>query len=250
MNKMLFIFIAFIVFSSDSFSQTPVISYKTITEKDPAKFYFIQAVYPQIDFGEEALMGLRGIASDVNYMFDTVVTNMITCFKNEVSEAVNKTSMNGLVSSLDISANASVISGNILSADIKEFSSVIANAHPVTLIHSYNYSFESGGLLSSISDLFRPGSDYVKYISEYCINELRMNAQKQGYTDIDDMIKSGASADANNFSVWNVNEDSLIITFNPATVYPHVFGIQKVSIPLANMTDMINPKGPLSFMFR
>ena len=80
--------------------------------------------------------------------------------------------------------------------------------------------------------------------------DLKMNAQRNGYTNINEMIETGASPDVKNFSVWNLSEDMLNITFNAYQVAPYVFGIQSVSIPLSNMTNMINPEGPLSFMFR
>lgn len=175
---------------------------------------------------------------------------MIKRFKDEVYGMQNNTAMNGMGSSLEITGSASVISGTVLSAQMKEFSAVIGMAHPVTLIHSYNYSIIYDSLLLNIADLFRSGSDYLKFISDYCIASLRENAMKNGYTNIDEMITDGASPDINNFCVWNLTEDSLILTFNPAQAAPYVFGIQTVPIPLSSMTDIINPEGPLSFMFR
>ena len=101
-----------------------------------------------------------------------------------------------------------------------------------------------------MSDLFLSNSDYLNYISSYCIADLRSYAQKEGYNNIDDMIIQGASPDIKNFDAWNITIDSLVITFNPYQVAPYVFGIQTVSIPLNNMLNMIDPNGPLAFMFR
>ena len=231
-------------------SQTMKVVFKSFSENSKELSYFISANYPQADFGPEALMGLRGVENDINYGIDTIVNNMICGFKNSVSEMPNNTAMNGLGSSLEITGNASVISGTIYSAQIKEFSAVIGMAHPNTVIRSYNYCINSAGLLSDFSVLFLQQSDYLKYISDYCIAELKSNAQKYGYSNIDEMIETGASPDLNNFNTWNISEDMLLITFNAAQIAPYVFGIQTVSIPLINMTNMINPEGPLSFMFR
>lgn len=250
MRSLLLPLLIFSLIASNCYTQTMSINYKTLSEKNQELNYIINALIPQINFGQNALMGVRGIASDINSSLDTAAEGMIKKFKDEVSGMQNNTAMNGTGSSLEITGSASVISGTILSAQMKEFSAVIGMAHPVTLIHSYNYSIIYDSLLLNIADLFRTDSDYLKYISDYCIASLRENAQKNGYTNIDEMITAGASPDLNNFCVWNLTEDSLILIFNPAQAAPYVFGIQTVQIPLSNMTDLINPVGPLSFMFR
>lgn len=236
--------------SFNLFAQSMNITYKTVTDKSEGMNYGISATYPQVDFGPEALMGLRGIAQDINNSLDTTLNGIIQNFKNEVSQLTNKTAMNGMGSSLEITSTAEVISGTLLSAKIKVFSSVAGAAHPITIIYSFNYSTTNIGLLSSMSDLFLSTSDYLNYISNYCIADLRAYAQKEGYTNIGDMIIQGASPDIKNFNTWNITIDSLVITFNPYQVAPYVFGIQTVSIPLNNMLSMIDPNGPLAFMFR
>lgn len=253
MKKILSAYILFFMLAAmqeNLTAQTMNISYKTITGEDKDEHYIINAVIPQVDFGPEALMGVRGIAEDINTSLDTIAEGMIQKFKNSVSELTNKTAMNGMGSSLDIKSAANVVSGTLLSVRINEFSSVIGMAHPVTTFHSFNYSTVTDKFLLSISDLFKEDSDYLKYISDLCIADLRENAIKNGYTGIDDMIKSGAGPDLKNFSVWNITDNTLIITFNPSQTAPYVFGVQTVHIPLFYMTEMINPKGPLSFMYR
>ena len=250
MKKLSALLLIFFILPLSIHSQTMKVVNKSFSENDKKLNYYITADYPQADFGPEALMGVRGISDDINNGIDTIVINIISGFKNSVSEMTNHTAMNGLGSSLEIKGDASVIAGTIFSAQIKEFSAVIGMAHPNTIITSYNYCITSGGLLTDISGLFLHQSDYLKYISDYCKMDLKMNAERNGYTNINEMIETGASPDVKNFSVWNLSEDMLNITFNAYQVAPYVFGIQSVSIPLSNMTNMINPEGPLSFMFR
>ncbi|MBK6773060.1 MAG: DUF3298 domain-containing protein [Ignavibacteria bacterium] len=250
MKKLSALLLIFFILPLSIHSQTMKVVNKSFSENDKKLNYYITADYPQADFGPEALMGVRGISDDINNGIDTIVNNIISGFKNSVSEMTNHTAMNGLGSSLEIKGDASVIAGTIFSAQIKEFSAVIGMAHPNTIITSYNYCITSGGLLTDISGLFLHQSDYLKYISDYCKMDLKMNAERNGYTNINEMIETGASPDVKNFSVWNLSEDMLNITFNAYQVAPYVFGIQSVSIPLSNMTNMINPEGPLSFMFR
>lgn len=243
----LIMFISFI--SLNLFAQTMSITYKTVTDKSSEMNYGLTATYPQVDFGPEALMGVRGIAQDINNSLDTTVNGFIQNFKNEVSQLPNKTTMNGMGSSLEITSTAEIISSTILSAKLSVFTSVAGAAHPITIIYPFNYSTTATGLLK-ISDLFIPGSNYLDYISSYSISDLRAYAQKEGWTNIDEMIVQGASPDEKNFNSWNLTGDSLVITFNPYQVAPYVFGIQTVSIPLSNMLNIIDPMGPLAFMFR
>ncbi|MDQ3020233.1 MAG: RsiV family protein [Bacteroidota bacterium] len=246
MKNLLLIFIISSIILPCANSQTMNITYKTITDKNPD--YSINATYPQIDFGPEALMGVRGIAQDINNALDTMVSQIINGFVNEVSRLPDKI-VNGNGSSLGITSEAYVSNGTLLSAHITDFSSIAGAAHPLTTIHSFNYSIIASGILN-ITNLFLSNSDYLNYISNYCITQLREYAQKEGYTNIDEMITGGASPELKNFNTWSIKNDNLEIKFNPYQVAPYVFGIQTVSIPLSNMTSMLNPKGPLSFMFR
>lgn len=229
-------------------AQTMNVTYKTITDKNSDMNYTVNATYPQIDFGPEALMGVRGIAQDVNNELDKMISQMISEFAGEVSQLPNKT-VNEKGSSIGITSEAFVSNGTFFSAQMTKFTSLAGAAHPLTTFTTFNYSIISTGILS-ISNLFLSNSDYLNYISNYCITQLREYAQKEGYTNIDDMITGGASPELKNFNTWSIKNDNLDIIFNPYQVAPYVFGIQTVSIPLSNMTSMIDPKGPLSFMFR
>lgn len=228
--------------------QTMKIDYKTISDNNPEMQYSVTATYPNIDFGPDALMGVRGIAQDINNYFDKMVNGIIQDFIKQVSVLQEKT-VNGTGSSLQITGLGWISNGTLLSAELTIFNNVAGMAHPMTTKTTINFLDNGEGPLK-LQDLYLSNSEFSKYISDYCINELRAYAQKEGYTNIDDMIIGGASPDLKNFSEWTIKNDSLNIIFNPYQVAPYVFGIQTVSIPLSSMTALINPKGPLSFMFR
>ncbi len=229
-------------------AQTMNITYTAITKNDPTLNYTVNATYPQVNFGPDALMGARGNATDINMSIDTMVNNIITSFANEVAQMPNKT-VNGIGSSLGITSQASVVNGLLLTGQLTEFNNIAGMAHPMTTIHSFNYTSDGAGPIP-LSALFKPDSDYLNYISTNSIQQLTAYVLKEGYTNVNDMILKGAAADAKNFTQWNIKDDNLAITFNPYQVAPYVFGIQTVSIPLSSMLSMIDPKGPLSFMFR
>lgn len=229
-------------------AQTLNVTYSTITKSDATLNYTINATYPQVNFGPDALMGVRGIAQGINMSIDTMVNQIIQSFTNEVSKMPDKT-VNGIGSSLGITSQASVVNGMLLTGQLTEFNNITGMVHPLTTIHTFNFTGDGQGPLP-LSSLFKPDSDYLNYISTNAIQQLTAYAQKEGYTNINDMILKGAAADAKNFQEWNINNDNLVITFNPYQVAPYVFGVQTISIPLSNMLSMMDPKGPLSYMFR
>jgi hypothetical protein len=230
-------------------SQDMTISYKEILKNNDRLSSEIAASYPQVDFGPDALMGVRGIASDINADVERIVNGMISDFESGVNELEHKT-INGNGSQLDISSDASVTGGSLFSARLTKFSYYAGAAHPMTIISTFNYSTFAYGEIDSIGKLFRTDSGYLKFISNYCITKLREHAVKEGYDNIDDMIVDGASAKEENYKNWYVESDSLVIIFNPYQAGPYVMGIQTVSIALSEMTAMIDPKGPLEFMYR
>ena len=174
---------------------------------------------------------------------------MVSDFEKGVNELENK-SINGNGSQLDISGVASVSGGTLFSATFTKFSYYSGAAHPMTTITAYNYSTIAYGEIDSLGKLFRKNSDYLGFLNGYCNSKLREIARSEGYDNIIDMIDEGTSAKEENYRNWYVENDSLRIVFNPYQAGPYVMGIQTVSIALADMNAMIDPKGPLEYMYR
>lgn len=246
--KLITIFILSLLLSFDTFAQTMSVNYKSLDFNNSQLNYSIKATYPQVNFGPDALMGVRGIAGDINTFFDTTVSAIIKDFEHQVSELPQK-SIDGQGSSLEITGSAWVTNGSLLCTEVTVFYYLVQMAHPNTTLTTYNFLVNGEGPLT-ISGLFKPDSKYLSFISSYCIRELTAKADKDGYSNTGDMITSGASPDEKNFSNWTVENDSLNIIFNPYQAGPYVMGIQRVSIALSDLTSMINPEGALSFMLR
>ena len=224
------------------------ITYKNEIDKNEKLNYMTDVTYPQVDFGPEALMGVRGIAQDINTAINESVQNYIESFKTQLEE-IKGDSKEGESNSFKITSEAEITGGTLLSVKFTMFSDISGMAHPMTNDSSFNYSTISTGQLV-LKDLFREESEYLKFISAYSQKELEAYAYSQGNENIFDMIKLGTSPDANNFKVWNIKNDSLSITFNPYQAAPYVFGIQEVKISLSEMLSMFDKTGPLEFLFR
>jgi len=224
------------------------ITYKNEIDKNEKLNYMTDVTYPQVDFGPEALMGVRGIAQDINTAINESVQNYIESFKTQLEE-IKGDSKEGESNSFKVTSEAEITGGTLLSVKFTMFSNISGMAHPMTNDSSFNYSTISTGQLV-LKDLFREESEYLKFISAYSQKELEAYAYSQGNENIFDMIKLGTSPDANNFKVWNIKNDSLSITFNPYQAAPYVFGIQEVKISLSEMLSMFDKTGPLEFLFR
>ena len=89
-----------------------------------------------------------------------------------------------------------------------------------------------------LQDLFDPGADYLKVISDYCIQELK----RQNVLEWD----TGVLPDAENFRDWNITSSGLLFSFDPYVVASYAQGPQSVTIPYADLDSVLNPRGPLS----
>ena len=112
-------------------------------------------------------------------------------------------------------------------------------AHPGDFSHTVNYDLGLGHELA-LGDLFISGSDYLGTISNYCLEELRSKPYSDSFTT------SGADPTFENYRNWNISPVGLVITFDTYQVAPGAAGPQIVVIPYGQLTDLIDPQGPLA----
>jgi hypothetical protein len=129
--------------------------------------------------------------------------------------------------------------GNLLSLQLHIEGYSDGAAHPYHLTSSYNYDLEKGQEVT-LDQLFLPGSEYLTPIADYCSAEL--SKRNIGF----EMFSDGAKPLPENYAVWNVSADGLVITFNEYQVAPYAAGPQEVTIPFTALKDIINPQGPLN----
>lgn len=231
-----------------SASQTLNIKSETITEADKNNRYNMTANYPLIDFGPDALMGVRGIAEDINGLISKMIQGQFTPFKDQAIEDTSG-GCPQTESTLEINYTTAYKENGYLCFVFETFSNPRCAAHPMTYRTSFNYSYTGKGLLA-ISDLFTPGSGWLEYISAYCIKELNAKAKKDGLENNEANILEGAGPKEDNFYTFTVNDHTLDIIFNLYRVGPYVWGFQTVSIPWKDLVKMLDPKGPLGFMVK
>jgi len=243
-SKIMFAIFIIIFSAGKLFAQKYDIKSADYTES--TKLYEINIKYPQMIAPKDALMGVRGMVGDFNLPIKTIVTNRVDEFKKNVKDF--KPEGQKGKSSLALGYDTFLDNKYIYSIKISGYSDPELAAHPINMVDCVNFSYDSWNVFS-ISDIFLRNSSFVKYISDYCIKNLKEAAieDNNGY-DAD--INKGASADSNNFKIFNITGDSLVITFPFYQVGPRIIGSPVVPIPLNNMKDMIDPKGPLGYYLK
>jgi hypothetical protein len=98
-------------------------------------------------------------------------------------------------------------------------------AHPYHLTRTLNFDLETGQALS-LDMLFRPDSDFLTLIADYCSAELatRDIGFELGFS-------GGADPLPENYRNWNLTYEGLLITFDEYQVAPYAAGMQQVLVP-------------------
>lgn len=122
-------------------------------------------------------------------------------------------------------------------------------AHPNQNSKVFNYDLNTGRELK-LADLFRPGSDYLKVISDYAVKNLTevMRERMPGEEPDTNWIREGAGPKEENYKNWNLSPKGLEVSFDPYQVAAYAYGPHEVAIPLSALKDVLDPNGPLGRM--
>lgn len=210
---------------------------RALKEADKRKNFEITVEYPQIEgmaaaraagFNEAA----RALAAREAAEFRKGVADYLADYQGKLPA--------NLSSFLDLNYYVDYADDRLVSVGFTKDTFYAGAAHPNHETLVLNYDLKAGRALR-LADLFRPGSPYLKVISDYCLKELK------GGEDLpNEMIDEGAKAVPENYRNWLVKPEGLEITFDPYQVGPYVAGPQYVTIPYKALIRVINPAGPLA----
>jgi hypothetical protein len=140
----------------------------------------------------------------------------------------------------DLSADQAIFNGGIpVLSVLFQISEYSGGAHPGDFHNSINYNLVSGKVID-LSELFIPGSDYLATMASLSIANLRQNP----YLDDQD-IGRGAAPKPENYRLWTITPEGLMIMFEEYQVGPYAAGPQIIVIPFEALKDQLNPLGPL-----
>lgn len=199
----------------------------------------IKSVYPQLASETDH--------DGVNSFNETslqIVQDEIAKFRSIVKSnaAVQKKMAKGTVANnLYIDYNTSYIKPNrdhIISIrfSVQGFSS--GDAYPFHDHIAFNYNLDKGQRIE-LSDLFIPNSNYLDVLSAYTSKSLERQLK------VKNMIADGTAPKPENFQIWNLKPNGLLITFNESQVAPRVLGSQSILVPYSALSQVIAPDSPI-----
>jgi len=237
--NLLVIILAFTIIKS-SIADDIVVVEKEYTEENENLSYTIDAKYP-------ALKGMNDeeVQGKINTVVSTYILKNVNEFKKEMVDwdTIRPADLD-FTSSLEYLYNVENLSNNIYSLYFIHFSYYAGAAHPNTFISSMNFNMTTGDVIS-FEMLFRSDSDYLQYISDYCIFDLKRQGREGDYGFDDEWLQKGTGPESKNFKVFNIIKKGLLITFNSYQVGPYAIGQQKVLIPYKEILNIINLEGVL-----
>lgn len=206
-----------------------------VTEKkitDSTKPFKIDIAYPQIS-------GL----DDFNKKVQDIIDKEINDFKQyslENDAAVKKTDPENYAKypreyDLNIGYTKGLVDENIASV-ILEIYAFEGGAHGSTNFTPVNWDIKNKKEIK-LADLFSETPDYLKTISDYCIQDLEkqitagMQDNGQFVQENQQWIQDGAGPKEENYSTFLINKSSIVFYFQQYQVAPYAAGDFQVAYP-------------------
>ena len=111
-------------------------------------------------------------------------------------------------------------------------------AHGNTIVKGLNFDVETGHIYT-LPELFKPGSDYIKKISEI----IKVQIKERSLPTLGDFTEINPNQD------FYIADRCLVIFFQLYEITPYFVGIPYFPISIYELEDIINENGPLQRMF-
>ncbi len=210
---------------------------KTQNEEDQTLNYTLNATYPQIT----GTSPLPAAATNFNQQIIRLVTAEIDQFKNSVKRDLpHMQTLPESVrhNSLRIDYDVDVIHPNplsIVSVRLNIEGMQAGRAHPFHVYRVLNFDLSHNKELA-LCDLFKPKANFLNTLSKYSSEKLTASLKDKW------MIANGAKANQANYKNWNIQADSILITFDEYQVAPYTNGPQEVEIPFSELKNIFSPQ--------
>lgn len=210
---------------------------KTQNEENQPLNYTLDATYPQIT----GTPPLSAAAQNFNQQINKIVATEVEQFKNSVKRDLphmQTLPQDVRHNTLKIDYDVDVIHPDqlsLISVRLNIEGMQAGRAHPFHLYRVLNFDLTHGKELA-LSDLFKPKTNYLHALSKYSNKKLNASLKDKW------MIASGAKANPVNYKNWNIQADSILITFDEYQVAPYTNGPQEVEIPFSELKNIFSPQ--------
>lgn len=204
----------------------------TKTDINKQAYSTIKITYPVI----KNISNSKELNHEVTQTMDDLVRN----FKKNLSEnqpikPIADLPLKTDSNNLEINYKTFSATKNIISIRFSIYTFFYGAAHPFTTYQSLNYDVSKGKVLS-LNDIFK-SNDYLQFLSTYSKKVLTQKLSKAGSPTEPD--SEGIKPIAENFKIWNITPNGLLLTFPPYQVAAYVFGPQEVLIPYSEINNML-----------
>lgn len=204
--------------------------------KSESLHYDIEVKYPQI-VGEDNPQ-FNKINQQIKELATAKYQWPLNLSKEEVRRGQEK--FPGTSNSVNVDYDVSIATDAFLSFYFVGYSYSVGAAHAVQESVAVNYDLVSGRQLK-LTDIFKPGSGYLEFISEHCIDGL------SGGKDLPTLSKEALRPVAKNFENWHVTARGITFNFDACKVFACSAGDQAVEIPFSQLKQLLNPGVPGKF---
>ena len=195
--------------------------------------YDVTGTYPQLD-------GLRDpVAGSVNEALATKARGVITAFEHDLTELGEAPSPGDVRSFLEVAPTATLLDARRASFRFEILTYVAGAAHPAPQIVTVTFDLGTGRSLA-LADLFDPSKPWLPTIADRATALLTKQFAGLG---ADPPFPEGVAADVANYGAWWITVDGLGIGFPSGQAGPFALGNQAVTIPWADLRDLVSPSG-------
>ena len=215
------------------FGQGLSIVHQEINLKSEKLRYEIHVTYPQIEGRKSPRIStlnrqIKRLVSD-HYRWPLHPTAKDLSYYREKHPDIFNT--------IDLSYETLFATDKLLSIYFEGFSYGIGAAHSVQYSFTVNYDLKSEKLLR-LADIFKPDVNYLQFVSQYCTNDLaRQHGTRAKY-----FFTAALEPKVKNYQSWNVTKEGIRINFDACSALGCSDGKQSVTIPFAEMKEMLNEK--------
>jgi hypothetical protein len=143
-------------------------------------------------------------------------------------------------SGLKATSEATLIDRRVASFRLSSYSYIAGAAHGSTTLLTFSYDLATGRRLM-LADLFRPGIDYLGWLSRESVGQLA--ARPAVYDPV--QTPSGLTPTEDHFAHFVLTPVGLDVTFTEYQVGPYAIGTPHVTFPYAQLRPLLATPGPL-----
>ena len=199
----------------------PSAEVEKVSTNEKTQNYNITASYPKTN------------SDSISTYFKSYVEDQITQFKEDTSWVNDVESASSQILTLDIDYKA--VNGDTVQNYVFSTNSYTGGAHGLQLRKTF--SFDKGGQLLNISNLFSNGLDGLNTLATLVQKEL----MKKEWADAK-WIADGASPREENYASFIVTNTGVTVLFDPYQVAAYAYGPVDVDIPVTAFAKVANPE--------